>query len=113
MNFNTDNGENILKEVAKYERMITYNNLFLKTGNPIFKNFDFLERFGTLYDLLIDLLNEKISTLVAAKEQNEMKNKIEELKDSILLEEKGIINKNTQIIKKAETKKQTKKILAE
>ena len=42
-----------------------------------------------------------------------MINKIEEVKDSILLEEKGIINKNTQIIKTEETKKQTKKVLAE
>ena len=76
--------------------MINYNNLFFKTGNFTIKNYDFLKTFGTLYDLLIDLLNEEISTLTAAKEKHEMVNKIEELKDSILLEEKGIVNKNTQ-----------------
>ena len=76
--------------------MINYNNLFFKTGNFTIKNYDFLKTFGTLYDLLIDLLNEEISTLTAAKEKHEMVHKIEELKDSILLEEKGIVNKNTQ-----------------
>ena len=38
--------------------MINYNNLFFEPGDPIIKNFDFLKRFGTLYDLLLDLLNE-------------------------------------------------------
>ena len=57
MNFNVDSGENILKNVSKDERMINYNHLFFKTDNPIIKNFDFLKRFGTLYDLLIDILN--------------------------------------------------------
>ena len=85
------------------------NNLFFKAGNLNLTNFDFLKRFGTLYDLLIDLRNEKISTLTVAKEQIEMINKIEEIKDFILLQGKGIINKNTQSIKKAETKTKTKK----
>ena len=58
--------ENIfLKKLAKNEEeWIDYDNLFFnlffKTGNRT-KNFDFLKRFGTLYDLLIDLLNEQIS----------------------------------------------------
>ena len=51
---------------------------------------------------------KKISTITAAKEQNEMINKIEELKQFILLQGKDIINKNTQSIKKAETKTKTK-----
>ena len=47
------------KKVARNERMINNNNLFFKTGGPIIKNFDFLKRFGTLYDLLLDLLHEE------------------------------------------------------
>ena len=115
MNFNTDNGENILQKVAKDERMINYNNLFSKAGNHIIKNFGFLKRFGTLYDFLIDLINEKTSTLKAVRKQNEMINKIEELKDFILLEEKSITNKNknTQSTLKATTKTQRREIFAE
>ena len=47
-----------------------------------------------MYDLLINLLHEKISSLNPAKEQNEMINKIEKLKDFTLLEEKVITNNN-------------------
>ena len=48
-----------------------------------------------MHDLLIDLLNEKISTDKAVKEEDEMIKKIGELKEFILLEEKDITNKNT------------------
>ena len=65
----------------------------VKTGKNT-KNFDFIKRFGILYDLLINLLHEKISSLNPAKEQNEMINKIEKLKDFTLLEEKVITNNN-------------------
>ena len=51
--------------------MINYQNLLFKTGNPIIDNFDFFKRFGTLYDLLTDLLNRKISTIKVKK--NKMK----------------------------------------
>ena len=54
--------------------MINYNNLSFKTGNPIIKNYDFLKMFGTFYDLLLDLLNEGISTIEAAKEQSVIRN---------------------------------------
>ena len=85
MNF-TYEGANILKKIAKDERMINYNHWFFITGDPIIKNFDFLKRFGTLYDMLLDLLNKKISTIKAVKEQLDEK-KIEELKNFIVLEE--------------------------
>ena len=64
--------ENIPKNLAKDERMINYNNLFFKTSCPTIDNYDFLERFDTLYDLLIDLPNEKTSIIKSTKEQNEM-----------------------------------------
>ena len=68
MNF-TNKGKNILKKVTTDERMIKYQNLFFKTGNLIIDNFDFLKRYVKLYDLLIDLLNEKISTLEVTQEK--------------------------------------------
>ena len=52
--------------------MIDYSDVFFKPGDPIIKKFGFLKRFGTLYGLLIDLLSEEISTLKAAKEQDDM-----------------------------------------
>ena len=55
--------------------MINYQDLFFKAGNSIIDNFNFLKRFGKLYDLLIGLLNEKKSALKAGKEQSEMKKK--------------------------------------
>ena len=53
--------KNILRKLADDEKNINYKNLFFKSGNPAIDNYDFLKRFGTLYDILIDLLNEKIS----------------------------------------------------
>ena len=67
----TKKGENILKNLANNKKMINYQNLLFKTGNPIIDNFDFLKRFGTLNDLLTDLLNRKISTIKVKK--NKMK----------------------------------------
>ena len=67
----TKKGENILKNLANNKKMINYPNLLFKTGNPIIDNFDFLKRFGTLNDLLTDLLNRKISTIKVKK--NKMK----------------------------------------
>ena len=66
---------NFLKKLARDKRMVNYNNLFFKTGNPTIGNYDFLKRFGTLHNLLIDLLNEKISISKEAKKQNEMRKK--------------------------------------
>ena len=52
MNINAK-GEDILKKLARDERIIDYKNLIFKTGNLIIVNYSFLERFDTLYDLLI------------------------------------------------------------
>ena len=74
---------------------------------------DLVHCFGTFGNLLIDLLNLKISTFKAAEEQNEMINKIGELKDYILLEEKSIEEEKTKhVIKKPRIKTQIKEILA-
>ena len=108
----TNKGENILKKVATDERMINYDNLFFKQVILVLIILIFFKRFDTSYDLLINLLREKKSTNVAAKERNEMVDKIEELKDFILVEEKNITKKQTQsIIKKAKIKTQREKFL--
>ena len=96
----TEKGRDIIKKLAKDQRLVNCNDLFFKTGNPITKNFDFLKRLGTLYDLLIDLLNEKITILKATREQNEMISKIEELKDFISLEQESIAQRKDIFQKK-------------
>ena len=63
---------------------------FFETDNPVINKFNFLKRFVTLYDLLIDLFNEIISNLKAAKEQKEMLEKIYELRNLVLLKEESI-----------------------
>ena len=99
-------GENILKKVADDEKNINYKNL----GSLTIDNYNSFKRFDTLYDLLIDLLNEKISLKKAAIEQDEMIKKTEELRNFVLLEEEKIKKeKNRGAIKKAKTKTQRKK----
>ena len=73
----------------------------------------FLKRFGTLYDLLIDLLSEKISPTKTLIEQNEMIKKIEKLRDFVLLKKEKINKeKNKTTMKKAKTMTQ-KNILSQ
>ena len=60
-----------------------------------------------LLEFIAQFTYEEISTIKAVKERDEMIKK-KELKKFILLEEKGIANKITQVIKKAKTKTQRK-----
>ena len=84
--------------------------MFFKSVNLTINNYDFLKRFGTLYDFLIDLLSEKISFKKSALEQKQMVNKILDLKDFVLLEEKNIDKeKRKGAIKKLKTKTLKKK----
>ena len=89
--------------------MINYKNLFFKTGNPSIKNFGFLKDMVHCLTYLIDLLNEKISINEAKQEQEEMIDKINELKNFILLEKESIKKKKKteSIIKKEKNKTQT------
>ena len=95
--------KDILKNRANNERNINYKNLFFKSGRPTIDNYDFFKRFGTLYDLLINLLNERMSLERANEEQNEMIEKIKE--NFVLLEEENISKKNKGIIKKIQRRK--------
>ena len=102
-------GKDILKKLPDDEKKIDNNNLFFKTGDPIIKNFDILKRFGTLYYLLIGLLNTKISIKKEAEEQNEMIKKINELADFVLAKDIKA-EKSSGAIKKTKAKTQRKQI---
>ena len=56
----TNKGQDTIKKLARDEKIINYGHLIFETGNPNIKNFDFFKRFGTLYELFTDLLDEKI-----------------------------------------------------
>ena len=56
----TNKGQDTIKKLARDEKMINYGHLIFETGNPNIKNFDFFKRFGTLYELFTDLLDEKM-----------------------------------------------------
>ena len=101
-------GKNILKKRADDERSINYKNLFFKSGSFTTGNHDFFKRFGTLYDLLIDLLNEKICLRKPNIEQSEMIAKIVGLENFALSEEK--INRGTT--EKGKTKTQKRKTIS-
>ena len=63
--------------------LLTTKFLWKKTGDPI-------KKIGTLYDLLIDLLSEETSIDKPIQRQEEMKEKIKEIQNFVLLEEKSI-----------------------
>ena len=111
LNF-SDGGKEILKKTATDERMINYNNFLFETANPFINNFDFLKRFGSLHDLLIDVLNEKINIFEAAEEQNEMIKKIAELKGLILLEEESITKKKHKVLQRKQKQKHKENFFA-
>ena len=59
-NFNST-GKYFLKQLAKDEQKIDYNNLFFEIDdNSVVKDVDFLKEIGALYDLLIYLLDNFI-----------------------------------------------------
>ena len=84
MNF-TNDGEDTLRKLANDEKNINCNDLYF-----CFRDYNFLEKFGTLYDLFLNLLTKAINTRKAKKEQNEMLKMIETLKNFILSQEKTI-----------------------
>ena len=89
----SDKRKDILKKFSKDERLINYYNLFFKSGLISVENLDFFKRFGTLYDLLIDLLNEKMSINEVIFDQNRMGNKINNLLKILTIENEKTIFK--------------------
>ena len=61
---------------------------------------------------MTDLLSEEIDTLKAVKEQDEIINKLKELRNFILLKEADTTNKINKSIKKAKNKTQRKQFFA-
>ena len=63
-------GKIFLKKLAKDGKKIDYNNLFFGIDNQfILQDADFLKEFGTLYDLLIYLLNSSTRILTSAEDE--------------------------------------------
>ena len=69
-NFNSI-GKDFLVKLAKDKKKIDCNNLFFKIENKsAVKDVYFLKEFGTLYDLLIYLLNNKRITISSRNQLN-------------------------------------------
>ena len=68
-NFNST-GKNFLTKLAKDEKKIDYNNLFFEIDDKsVVKSVDFLKEIGTLYDLLIYLLDNSMRITTSAQTQ--------------------------------------------
>ena len=79
-NFNCA-GKYFLKKLAKDEKKIDYNNLFFEIDDKsVSKDVDFLEEIGTLYDLLIYLLDNSINIITSAQIQGDFFKAITTLK---------------------------------
>ena len=101
-NFNST-GKNFLKKLPKDEEKIDYNNLFFEIDDSVIRSYDFLENVGTLYDLLINLLNENETILDSSAMQLDL--------NKIMLWLKSIISKKNENITD-KSKKQTKNFFA-
>ena len=93
-------GKNYLIKLAKDEKKIDYNNWFFETDDPVIKSFDFLEDFGTLYDLLINLLNENENKLDSLNTQVYLTKIISKLKITIFEKIENITDKSEEEEKK-------------
>ena len=79
-NFNSA-GKSFLKKLAKDEKKIDYNNLFFEIDDKsVIKDVDFLEEIGTLYDLMIYLLDNSINIITSAQIQGDFFKAITTLK---------------------------------
>ena len=59
-----------LIKLAKNEKKIDYNNLLFSIDDKsVVKSIDFLEEFGTLYDLLIYLLDNAERIIISSEDQ--------------------------------------------
>ena len=101
-NFNST-GKNFLKKLAKYEEKIDYNNLFFEIDDSVIRSSDFLDNAGTLYDLLINSLNENETILDSLPMQLDL--------TKIMLSLKIIISKKIQNITDKSEKLKKKKFL--
>ena len=89
-------GKNYLIKLAKDEKKIDYNNWFFETDDPVIKSFDLLENVGTLYDLLINLLNENENKLDSLNTQVYLTKIISKLKITIFEKIENITDKSEE-----------------
>ena len=89
-------GKNYLIKLAKDEKKIDYNNWFFETDDPVIKSFDLLENVGTLYDLLINLLNENENKLDSLNTQVYLTKMISKLKITIFEKIENITDKSEE-----------------
>ena len=99
-NFN-NTGKKFLKRIAKDEKEIDYDNLFFKINDNFFvKIVDFLQEFGTLYDLLIYLLGNANRIINATEDQINFFKAIYALKKVISSMKNDIIDQSEEQKKK-------------
>ena len=99
-NFNST-GKNFLKNLAKDEKNIDYNNLFFKINDKsVAESADFLEEIGTLYDLLIFLLDNSMRTVSSSETQIHFLKAIAVLKIIISKIKNNITDQNEEQKKK-------------
>ena len=89
-------GKNYLIKLAKDEKKIDYNNWFFETDDPVIKSFDLLENVGTLYDLLINLLNENENKLDSLNTQVYLTKILSKLKITIFEKIENITDKSEE-----------------
>ena len=83
-NFNST-GKNLFKKFAKRWKNINYNNLSFSIDHEfVAKDIDFLEKYGTLYDLLVYLLENPMRMVISAEDQIKFFKAITVLKGIIL-----------------------------
>ena len=102
LNFNS-NGKNFLKKLAKDGEKTDYNDLFFEIDDTVIKSYDFLENIATLYDLLINLVNENETILDSLTMQIDL--------TKIIFSLKSIISKKIENITD-KSEKQKKEIFA-
>ena len=75
--------KNFLRKLAKDEKEIDYNDFIFEIDDPVIKSFKFLNEVCTLYDLLINLLNQNETLLESSRMQVDLAKIIESLKNII------------------------------
>ena len=86
-NFNRT-GKHFLKNLAKDEKNIDYNNLFFEIDDKsVVKDVDFLKEIGALYDLLIYLLDSSMRKVSSSETQIDFFKAITVLKKNYLKHE--------------------------
>ena len=99
LNFNNAR-EDFLIKLSKGEKAIDYNNLFLEIDDTVIRSYDFLKQVGTLYDILINLLNEDEAVIDSSNMQIDLLKIITSLRDIIFTKIDNITDQTEEKKKK-------------